>query len=173
MTTRFVARAALYAALYAALTLALAPLSYGPVQFRASEALLVFACLDPAAVVGLTLGTALGNLGSSMGLPDIVVGSLLTLVAALAMWRLGLRVVALAAPVVVNGIGVALMLTFLQGVPFWVGFAGVSFGEAGVMFTLGLLLMTAIRAGNLDSVLGALGADADRRGSAREKGTRP
>ena len=38
-----------------------------------------------------------------MGVVDVVVGALLTLVAALIMHRIGPRVVALAAPVVVNG----------------------------------------------------------------------
>jgi len=68
VTSRYLVRAALYAALYAVLTLApgLNALAYGQVQFRVSEALMVFACVDPAAVPGLTLGTALGNLGSPM-----------------------------------------------------------------------------------------------------------
>ena len=58
MTSRFLVRAALYAALYAALTLApgLNALAYGQVQFRVAEALMVFACFDPAAVLGLTAG---------------------------------------------------------------------------------------------------------------------
>ena len=58
MNARFIARAALYAAAYAGLTLApgLNAIAYGPVQFRVSEVLIVFACVDPAAVAGLTRG---------------------------------------------------------------------------------------------------------------------
>ena len=76
MSSRFLVRAAVYAALYAALTLApgLNALAYGEVQFRVSEALMVFACFDPAAVLGLTVGTAIGNLGSPMMPVDVVVG---------------------------------------------------------------------------------------------------
>lgn len=147
MTARLLVRAALYAALYAALTLApgFNALSYGQVQFRVSEVLLVFACVDPAAVVGLTLGTALGNLGSPMLLVDVVVGSLLTLVAAALMYRLGPRFVALVAPVVVNGLGVGAMLALVLELPFWASAVWVAAGEAAVMATGGALLLVLIK----------------------------
>lgn len=147
MTSRFLARAAIYAALYAALTLApgLNALAYGPVQFRLSEALLVFACVDPAAVVGLTVGTGVGNLASPMMPLDLVLGSALTLVAASVMHVVGPRVVALLAPVVVNAFGVASMLAFVLGYPYWASVAWVGFGEAVVLFTAGLALLYVVR----------------------------
>jgi uncharacterized membrane protein len=172
MSARHVARAAVYAALYFALTwlAGLAGLASGAIQFRISEALLVFACVDPPAVLGLTVGTALGNyFTSSMGLVDIVFGSLLTLVAALIMRRLGLRVVALAAPVVVNGLGVGIMLRFFADVPLWIGIGGVALGEAVVMFTLGALLMRWIRTEGHLVGLAAAGSD-DRTRSSQEEG---
>jgi hypothetical protein len=108
MSSRRLARASLYAAVYAALTLApgLSSLAYGQVQFRVSESLLAFACFDAAAVPGLAVGTALGNIASPMGIVDVVAGSLLTLFAAALMWRLGAHLPTLAMPVVVNGLGV-------------------------------------------------------------------
>lgn len=147
MTSRSITRAALYAALYAVLTLApgLNAVAYGPVQFRVSEALLAFACVDPAAVAGLTVGTALGNLGSPMLVVDVVFGSLLTLVAAAIMLRLGPRPAALAVPVVVNGLGVAAMLAVVQDLPFWASAAWVSAGEAAVMASAGGLLLAVLR----------------------------
>lgn len=147
MTSRLIARAALYAALYAVLTLApgLNALAYGQVQFRLSECLLVFACVDPAAIVGLTVGTAIGNLNSPMMLVDVVVGSLLTLVAAALMHRVGLRPAALAVPVVVNGLGVAVMLALVLGLPFWASALWVAAGEAAVMATAGAALLLAVR----------------------------
>ena len=147
MSARLLVRAALYAALYAALTLApgLNALSYGPVQFRVSEALLVFACVDPAAVVGLTVGTALGNLGSPMLLVDVVVGSLLTLVAAALMHSIGPQFMALVAPVVVNGLGVGAMLALVLELPFWASAAWVAAGEAVVMATGGAALLVLVR----------------------------
>ncbi len=147
MSSRFVTRAALYAALYAALTLApgLNAIAYGQVQFRLSEALMVFACVDSAAVPGLTIGTALGNLSSPMLVVDVVFGSLLTLVAAAIMLRLGPRLVALAVPVVVNGLGVAAMLAVVLDLPFWASAVWVSAGEAAVMASAGALLLLLIR----------------------------
>ena len=147
MSSRFLVRAALYAALYAVLTLApgLNALAYGQVQFRVAEALLVFACVDPAAVVGLTLGTAIGNLNSPMGVIDITVGAGLTLLAAAVMHAIGPRLVALLVPVVVNGLGVAAMLAVVLGLPYWASAGWVGLGEAAVMWTAGLALMTVLR----------------------------
>jgi uncharacterized membrane protein len=147
MTSRFLVRAAVYAALYAALTLApgLNALAYGQVQFRVSEALLIFACFDPAAVLGLTAGTAIANLGSPMMPVDTVVGAALTLLAAAIMYAIGPRVVALAVPVVVNAFGVAAMLALLLELPYWASVAWVGIGEAAVLFTLGLALFLVVR----------------------------
>ncbi len=147
MTSRFLVRAAVYAALYAALTLApgLNALAYGQVQFRVSEALLIFACFDPAAVLGLTAGTAIANLGSPMMPVDTVVGAALTLLAAAIMHAIGPRVVALAVPVVVNAFGVAAMLALLLELPYWASVVWVGIGEAAVLFTLGLALFLVVR----------------------------
>ncbi len=147
MSSRFLVRAAVYAALYAALTLApgLNALAYGEVQFRVAEALMVFACFDPAAVVGLTAGTAVGNLGSPMMPVDTIVGPLLTLAAAGIMYLTGPRVVALVAPVVINAFGVAAMLALILHLPYWASVLWVGIGEATVLFTLGLALLFVVR----------------------------
>lgn len=144
---RTVARGALYAALYAVLTVApgLNALAYGQVQFRLSEALMVFACVDPAAVVGLTVGCAVANLGSPLMPLDPLVGSACTLLAALAMRRLGPRPLALAAPVVTNAFGVAAMLALLLDLPYWASVAWVALGEAAVMATAGAALLVLVR----------------------------
>jgi len=144
MTTRLLARGSLYAAAYVVLTLLAAAfgLASGQVQFRVSEALLPFACVDPAAIAGLTIGTAVANaLTSPIGALDVLVGSGLTLVAALLMWWTGPRVVALAAPVVVNGLGVGAELALVLGLPFWPSVGLVALGEAVVLFTAGLVVL--------------------------------
>jgi uncharacterized membrane protein len=147
MSSRFLTRAAMYAALYAALTLApgLSAIAYGPVQFRLSEGLLAFACVDPAALPGLTIGTALGNLGSPMMAVDVLFGSLLTLVAVAMMQRIGPRYIALVAPVVVNGLGVAAELALVLHLPFWSSVVWVSAGEAAVMASAGAALLFVLR----------------------------
>ncbi len=149
MDIRFIARSGLYAAAYAGLTLVpgLNSLAYGQVQFRVSEGLLPFATVDPAAVVGFTLGTAIANTASPMGLVDVVFGSLLTLLATLIMFRIGPRLRALAAPIVVNGLGVPVELALVLGLPFWLSVVAVTAGEAAVMLTLGMIVLRLVRSG--------------------------
>ncbi len=147
MSSRYLVRAALYAALYAVLTLApgLNALAYGQLQFRLSEALTVLACVDPAAVPGLTIGTALGNLNSPMLVVDVLFGSLLTLLAVSLMQRIGPRFIALVVPVIVNGLGVAAMLAIMLELPFWASAVWVGAGEAAVMATAGAALLVVVR----------------------------
>lgn len=71
--------AAVVAALYAALTLCTPAITYGPVQFRLSEALAVLPFAYPAAVPGLFIGCLVANLLSPYGLVDILCGSAATL----------------------------------------------------------------------------------------------
>lgn len=49
-------QAAMIAAIYIVLTLMLLPVSYGPIQFRVSEALCILPYFTPAAVPGLFIG---------------------------------------------------------------------------------------------------------------------
>ena len=53
---------AVIAALYAAVSLALAPLSFGPIQIRIAEAMTLLPILFPEAIAGVTLGCFLTNL---------------------------------------------------------------------------------------------------------------
>ena len=85
LTTGQLARAALVAALYIVLTI-LPPfnaISYGAVQFRLGEALTLLPFILDEAVVGLTVGCLVANLFSPFGLIDLVVGTSVTLMAAL------------------------------------------------------------------------------------------
>ena len=51
-----IVKVAFIAALYTVFTIILAPISYGPIQFRLSEVLVLFAFIDPIYIIGLTLG---------------------------------------------------------------------------------------------------------------------
>ena len=151
MDIRLIARGGVYAAVYAGLTLVpgLNSLAYGQVQFRVSEGLLPFATVDPAAVVGFTLGTAIANLASPMGVVDVVFGASLTLLATALMFRIGPQVRALAAPIVVNGLGVPLELALVLHLPLWLSVVWVTAGEAAVMLTLGMIVLRLVRSGVL------------------------
>lgn len=80
---RETALAGLIAAVYAVLGLFFAPISFAVYQIRVAEALTVLPFLTRAAIPGLFIGCALANIFGSQGWPDIVFGSLLTLIAAI------------------------------------------------------------------------------------------
>ena len=80
---------AVIAAVYIALTGMFQPISFGPVQFRISEALCILPYFTPAAVPGLFVGCLVSNILFGGAPPDIIFGSLATLIGA--MGSLGLR----------------------------------------------------------------------------------
>ena len=83
MKLKTLASGAMIAALYAVLTVAMAPISYGPVQLRVSEALTLLPFYRPEAVLGLFAGCVVANFFGGYGLVDMIVGSCATLIAAL------------------------------------------------------------------------------------------
>ena len=150
--------AAVVGALYAILTMVLAPISYGPLQFRISEALCVLSYFTPAAAWGLFIGCAIANTLSAAGLPDVIFGSLATLIACLGMSAVGKhmkdslksRLLACFLPVIVNAVIVGAMLTYayiglspLEHPGAFAVCAGeVALGELPVMYLFGLPLMS-------------------------------
>ena len=149
LTPRKLARAAVIAALYAALTLMLAPISYGAVQLRFSEALTLLPMLMAEAVPGVTIGCLLANiLGGSM-LPDIVFGTLATLLAAIATRRLRHCFPAAAGmPVLANGLIVGTVVHFCYSpeMPLLLCMLSVAAGEAVACYLAGYVLIRALRA---------------------------
>lgn len=159
ISTRSIAVAAIVGAAYAALTMGLAPISYGPVQFRISEVLCILPYFLPCTAWGLFVGCAVSNIIGG-GILDIVFGSLATLGAALATAWFGKRkhslansVMACLMPVIFNAVIVGAVVTAVFTVegetvnPFthWGLYAAtaasVGFGELVVLFVLGLPLM--------------------------------
>lgn len=84
---RALVRAAVIAALYVGMCFVVPVLAYGPVQIRFSEALTLLPVVCPEAVLGVTVGCLLANT-LSFSPVDMLVGTLATLLAALATRRL-------------------------------------------------------------------------------------
>ncbi len=76
----FITLSAMIAALYVVLTLLVAPYAFGDVQLRVSEALCVLVFFTPAAIPGLTIGCFIVNLIASPYPPDLILGTLATLI---------------------------------------------------------------------------------------------
>lgn len=82
MNIKQLTRAGVTAALYALVTVAISPLSYGPVQIRFSEALCILPLLFPECAIGLTVGCFIANFFGGYGAIDIVLGTTATLIGA-------------------------------------------------------------------------------------------
>lgn len=146
-TTRNLTIAAVVAALYAALTLLFAAISYGPVQFRISEALTLLPVLFPQAVSGLAMGCLIANLLGSATPWDVVFGTLATFLAAALSRRLRKNIwLAAAMPVLCNAVIIGLVLHFtLSDVLLLPTVLSVGLGEAVVAFGLGVPMILALR----------------------------
>lgn len=79
----YLTKQAAIAALYVVLTLVFSPLSFGAIQFRVSELLMLFILVDRRYITGLTLGVFVANIFSPLGIVDIIFGTSATLVALL------------------------------------------------------------------------------------------
>lgn len=85
----YVARAGIIAALYFALSVALSAISFGPIQFRISEILVLLPLIFPEAISGLTIGCFFTNFFfSPFGVYDMVLGTLATLIGAIGTYLL-------------------------------------------------------------------------------------
>ena len=67
---------ALIAAIYVVLTLAIAPFSYGAIQFRISESLSQLVVFSKKYWFPITLGVAIANIFSPLGIVDVFFGTL-------------------------------------------------------------------------------------------------
>ena len=145
LTTRSLCVSAVIAALYAALTLLLAPISYGNLQCRVSEAMTLLPMLLPAAIPGLFVGCLLANILGGATVLDIVFGSLATLIAAIGTYALRKKpIVAALCPVVANGIIVGAVLSYVWALPLWLTMAEVTIGEVGAII-IGFVLLAALK----------------------------
>jgi len=125
------------AALYAVLTWAFGSLAFGPVQIRPAEALTVLPLFFAEAVPALYIGCMLANLLSGFGLYDIFLGSLATLLAALATYFFGKIIKNHYLKVAVGGIFPVLFNAFLIPLVIW-----LASGEAAYWVNFVSLLIT-------------------------------
>lgn len=147
-------RAAMVGALYVSMTLAFAPISYGPVQFRVSEVLTLFPFLWPEALPGLVLGCLISNLAGGFGWVDVVFGTFATALAGYLTMRSRGLIMGAIWPVLINGLVVGGYLSVLIGMPWYLSMAYVALGEAGVCFGLGIPMARLL----MRLPLGAMGA---------------
>ena len=107
----FLTQAALIAAVYVVLCVVFAPISYGEVQVRVAEALVILPFFTPAAIPGLFVGCFLSNLIGGSIILDVVCGSLATLLGAVGSYYLRKsKILVLLPPIVANSLIVPFMM---------------------------------------------------------------
>ncbi|WP_300409369.1 QueT transporter family protein [Lagierella sp.] len=130
INSKFLVRQGVIAALYAVLTLAFPNLSYGPLQFRASEVMTLLAFFNPEYIWGLTLGCFIANLFSPY-IWDMIIGTLASFLAVYFMSKCKNIWVASIVPAIAN---------ILVGLEIFL----ITKGEAAFFLTTGQIMLSEI-----------------------------
>lgn len=161
LSVKKIAVLSIAAALYVAVTMALGSLSYGNIQFRISEALVLLCFYKKEYCYSMVIGCLLANIISTVGPIDIVVGTFATLLTVLTIVlcakfipeffenKPGMNersasfaalVTASLAPVIFNGVLVGIELKFVFGLPLFLSMAQVALGEFVCVTVIGVIL---------------------------------
>ena len=148
MKNRKITIIGLIAALYAVVTLSLGTFSYGQLQFRISEVLMFLPLFGKEYIIALTIGCFLANVVGPFGVPDIIFGTLATLISAILVYYTPkiikndkyMLFIASLWPTVINALIVGWELYKFFGMPFMLSAIQVAFGEFVVITIIGLPL---------------------------------
>lgn len=152
------AQQVIVAAMYVILVFAFHYLSFGAIQFRIAEVLLILILFKPKYIFGLLVGTFIANLFSPLGILDASVGTLASFLAVIFMilfkklWAL-----ALIFPALFNGLIIPILIIQVElnpGMPlldmfrsglYWANFGWVFLGEFVVLYLLGIPLYLTLK----------------------------
>lgn len=151
MNTRYLTKASLIAAIYIVLILVqalpfpIASLTFGPVQLRIAEGLVLLPMVEAAAVPGLFVGVLLSNFilapYSGFGLVDIVGGSLVTLFAAILTSKARTKIGAMIPPILLNAFIVSIWVSYFTRIPYLYTALGIGIGETISVAIFGSLIL--------------------------------
>lgn len=138
LTVRVIAENSILAAIYVALVLVVPYLSFGPVQCRFSEALVLLCFWRPDFTIGLSVGCLISNIvGAAIGSAspfDILIGTFATTSSCLLISYLSKRlIISIIWPIVFNAVIVGAELYFLGfagDLSIWFSILYVGIGEA-------------------------------------------
>lgn len=132
--TKKITRLAIIAGLYAALTIVFSFISYGEIQVRLSEMLIILCFFSKDYILSLTFGCLIANVFSPFGIVDCIFGTLATFISAIFIYisrryfKFGLFVSCLW-PVLFNGIIVGIEIAVLSDISIGLSILYVSAGE--------------------------------------------
>lgn len=143
--TASLTQAAIIAAIYIVLTFlanAFGLANYA-VQVRFSESLTILPYFTKSAIPGLFIGCLLSNILTGCAIPDIVFGSLATLIGSVITYTLrSHKWTAPIGPILSNALIIPFVLLYAYGIqPLWFSFVTVTAGEIISCGILGMLLL--------------------------------
>ena len=145
----FMTQAAMIAAIYVVLTFVFAPFSFGQIQVRIAESLTILPLFTPAAIPGLFVGCLIGNILGGGILPDIIFGSLATLIGAFFTYLLRKqnKYLGPVPPIVSNTVIVPFVLHYGYGINLPIPFLMLTIGIGEVIScgVLGMILYFALK----------------------------
>jgi len=134
-------------------TIAIAPIGYGPVQARLTDALIPMSYnkkVGKAAIYGTALGCVVANAISPYGLADVIVGAVANAAASSSSYLCQRwsgtkgKIAATVIPSIVIGVAIAGELALLYGVRFELGFPSITAGELVSCVGLGMPILKAL-----------------------------
>lgn len=147
--TLYIVQAGVIGALYVVLTIFAKEfnLASGAIQCRFSEALTILPFFTPAAIPGVTIGCLLSNIIMGSAVPDIVFGTLATLLGCIGTYALRKhRFLCSLPPVISNALIIPFVLKYAYGmtdlIPYMMLTVGA--GEVITCVIFGEILLTAL-----------------------------
>ena len=140
VNVKFLVITAMVASVYLVLTLAIAPLSFGLIQVRFSEMLMLLAFFDRKYASGLILGCFLANCFSPFGIMDVVFGTGCTAAAMFCVVKFAKSLFGASLWIVFCNAFIGIEL-YLFGSPLWLSMAMVALGEFLSVSICGVVLM--------------------------------
>ena len=129
------------AALYFCLTLVTYPISFGYLQFRLSEILLVLCFFNRKYTIGITIGCVLANLTSTIGPIDALIGGAATLLSCLFISFSRCLLLSILFPILINSFAIGAELFYFLKSPFWISVGYVALGETVVLVGAYIIIM--------------------------------
>ena len=143
-TTADTAKMAVVTGVYVAVTIVLSVISFGAIQFRLAE---MFNFFNKRYTIAVTLGVAIANLASPLGIVDVLFGSVSTLIVLLICRAVTKRITSLKKKMIVTTLifafsmfTVAGQLTFFYQAPFFFNWLIIGLGELLSMSLGGILI---------------------------------
>ncbi|MGX7204132.1 QueT transporter family protein [Enterococcus pingfangensis] len=135
-TTTDTAKMAVVTGLYVAVTIVLSVISFGAIQFRLAEMFNYLPLFNKRYTIAVTLGVAIANLASPLGIVDVLLGSISTLIVLLICRAVTKNITSLKKKMIITALifafsmfTVAGQLSFFYQAPFFFNWLIIGLGE--------------------------------------------